>query len=108
MRALTTSLCHRLRVTFRQVLDWSRHFVALGLYTLAYQAVGHTVLEATTEHPATGEAGEKAAGAAASNNNVFYNVPLARWAQELSNGQKYAWRRRAEAWKFGAGLDYEL
>lgn len=92
---------------FRQVFDWSRHFVALGLYTLAYQAVGHTVLEATTEHSATGEA-EKAAAKAASSKNVFYNVPLARWAQGLSNGQKYAWRRRAEAWKFGAGLDYEL
>jgi len=63
------------------------------------------VLEATTEHSA-GKAAEDEPAAA--NTNVFYNVPLARWAQALPNGQKCVWRRRAEAWKFGAGLDYEL
>jgi hypothetical protein len=92
-------------VGLASVLDWSTHFAALGLYTLLYATLGHTVLAATDPAPADPAAAERSAGAGG---NVCYNVPVARWAAALPAEHKYVWRRRAEAWKFGAGLDYEL
>ena len=76
------------------LVDWLRHFAALGLYTALHEAVGSRILKATD-----GEA---------SGQSLASSGSIEDWATNLAPSERFTWRRRAEAWKFGAGLDYEL
>jgi len=80
-----------LHVGLPAVAEWAGHFAALGLYTVLHGALGKQILTATD-----GGGGGGGGGGA-----------LAGWAAGLSASERFEWRRRAEAWKFGAGLDYQ-
>ena len=74
----------------------------LGVYTVLFHAVGRELLAAT-------DAPRAASGASgADDEDASSGGVVAAWARALSPEGQYVWRRRAEAWKFGAGLDYEL
>lgn len=56
------------------ILDWTKHFVAMGVYTALSELLER---------------------------------PLREHAKKLGPKERYRLNRTLEAWRFGAGLDYE-
>ena len=83
-----------LHVGLPSVAEWVGHFGMMGLYTLLHETVGRHVLAATSGAPSSDPP---------SSSGLWED-----WAAGLSPRERFEWRRRAEAWEFGAGLDYKL
>ena len=79
------------------LVDWLGHFAMMGAYTALHAIAGRTILRA---------GGEDIAAPPSSFAPV--DSAVAAWLKGLSPEEQYTWKRRAEAWKFGSGLDYEL
>jgi len=81
------------------LVDWLGHFAMLGAYTLLHLLFGRHILEA---------ASAASSSLSSSSRATEQGSGVEGWLSGLSLVEQFTWRRRAEAWKFGAGLDYEL
>lgn len=68
-----------LHVGLPSLAEWLVHFSAMGAFTALHHLLGKSILDGS-----------------------------AFWMSSMEPAQAYKWRRLAEAWKFGAGLDYKL
>jgi hypothetical protein len=98
------------------LVDWLGHFFMLGLYTVLHYAAGRAILDdkfvATEETQAPSLLAEEVTTTATKHEGKGEGddgesaLFIAAWLAGLSATERYTWRRRAEAWKYGAGLDY--
>ena len=84
------------------VLDWCGHFFNLGVYT---------VLSVLSETGVTGEIAAKLAGVAPTSKLLISDqnaVQQAGWDFSiLDQRQRFMFRRRLDAWRWGSGRDYD-
>jgi lycopene cyclase CruP len=87
------------------IVEWSGHVAMMALYTALHHALGCHILTATEDRAAGTSTGQWGPGDG--NWGIAGRISKA-WSECLPPRDRFMWRRLAESWMYGAGLDYEL